>query len=268
MKVSKKQKEAVALDVQDGISWYILGNAYLANFFLNSSNPVDTMQALKAYQQAESCTNSVNNPDLHFNRAVIYKFQEEYQKSVEGFSKASLLDATWEEPKKEIKQITDFVERVMDHISKKGRIKETKPKRLQQLVKGIPNDVTNQNRAVVLLTELNVGLNTGKAIIGKVVSIISTKGYVPMTLILVDKEGNLIPASIYNISEAGVKVTDTLRITDPFLKTITFNVSEKMQSYLCIQADYPKLLINDKKPNQASFAQTTLVLENPDKNEK
>jgi hypothetical protein len=113
---------------------------------------------------------------------------------VDGFSKSLALDSSWEEPKKEIKQIVEFIEKVIENVSKKvllismfniynflkGKIKETKVKRLQQLAKGIPNDLVSQNRTVVLLNMLSEGVNTGKCIIGKAVNIITTKAYVPM----------------------------------------------------------------------------------------
>lgn len=47
-------KEAVALDVASGASWYVLGNAYVASFFRNSRGVKDLDRALQAYKKAVS----------------------------------------------------------------------------------------------------------------------------------------------------------------------------------------------------------------------
>lgn len=65
-------KTALTQDIKDGESWYILGNAYMSNFFVNMKYMSELQNALKAYNQAESNL-LIKNPDLHFNRAnVIY----------------------------------------------------------------------------------------------------------------------------------------------------------------------------------------------------
>eukprot|EP01114_Cavostelium_apophysatum_P000615 TRINITY_DN10563_c0_g1_i1.p1 TRINITY_DN10563_c0_g1~~TRINITY_DN10563_c0_g1_i1.p1 ORF type:complete len:317 (+),score=54.93 TRINITY_DN10563_c0_g1_i1:32-982(+) len=134
----KKAKEAVSLDIKDGTSWYILGNSYLAKFFLNSNDLEDMKRALSAYQQAENSPNSVNLPDLHYNRAVIHKYKEDFQLAIDGFLRAASLD-TWEAPQTEINAIVDFFDKVGAYFNPKGR---TKPKHVTGLVQSIPETVT------------------------------------------------------------------------------------------------------------------------------
>jgi len=74
-------KQAVALDLTDGYSWYVLGNAHLTNFFTSTRTVEELEFALKAYNQSESHTES-KNPDLHFNRATAFKFIERYAEAV------------------------------------------------------------------------------------------------------------------------------------------------------------------------------------------
>lgn len=45
-------KEAVALEVGSGDSWYVLGNAYVASFFRSSWGIKDLNRALQAYKKA------------------------------------------------------------------------------------------------------------------------------------------------------------------------------------------------------------------------
>lgn len=47
-------KEAVSLDTTDGISWAILGNAYLSSFFTVAQNPAILRLCMSAYTQAVS----------------------------------------------------------------------------------------------------------------------------------------------------------------------------------------------------------------------
>jgi cytochrome c-type biogenesis protein CcmH/NrfG len=47
-------KEAVQLDANDGISWAVLGNAYLSSFFTLLQNPHTLKLCMSAYQQAVS----------------------------------------------------------------------------------------------------------------------------------------------------------------------------------------------------------------------
>lgn len=54
----------------------VLGNAYLTQFFSHSHDPAHLTQAMKAYGRADE-TGMSRNPDLHFNRGMVYKFQEE-----------------------------------------------------------------------------------------------------------------------------------------------------------------------------------------------
>ena len=66
-------KTALNLDFKDGESWYVLGNAYMFNFFVNMTLITELNNALKAYNQAESNL-SKSNPDLHYNRANVRYF--------------------------------------------------------------------------------------------------------------------------------------------------------------------------------------------------
>lgn len=47
-------KRAVEFDPKDGLSWSILGNAYLSEFFCGSQNHSCALHAIKAYKQAVS----------------------------------------------------------------------------------------------------------------------------------------------------------------------------------------------------------------------
>lgn len=116
-------KDAIKLDVSDGASWFVLGNAYLAIFFSKMENIEHIRQALKAYKQAEKDTNqAANNPDLHQNRATIHKFLEEYGSAIEGYQMAALLDPDWPEPRSCLESLVSKLKRTVDLIRKKCHV--------------------------------------------------------------------------------------------------------------------------------------------------
>jgi hypothetical protein len=45
-------KEALVLDLKDGQSWYLVGNALLINFFVNFKKISELETAIKAYNEA------------------------------------------------------------------------------------------------------------------------------------------------------------------------------------------------------------------------
>lgn len=81
-------KSAVSLDVKDGRSWYYLGNAYLFLFFNVTQSTADLNNALKAYKGAEKNGEGDRNPDLHFNRANVFKYLERYTDSAASYKKS------------------------------------------------------------------------------------------------------------------------------------------------------------------------------------
>jgi len=62
----------------------VLGNAHLTNFFTNNESTTELEAALKAYAQTEKNMKEPN-PDLFFNRAIIFEYLERYNEAVNDF---------------------------------------------------------------------------------------------------------------------------------------------------------------------------------------
>ncbi|CAI9285219.1 unnamed protein product [Lactuca saligna] len=98
----KHAKEAIALDVKDGNSWYNLGNACLTCFFVTGAWDHSKLhQSLKAYQNVEKDESMKSNPNLYFNSATVNTYLENYERALSGFeaavaSKNPCLNATEE----------------------------------------------------------------------------------------------------------------------------------------------------------------------------
>ena len=94
-------KAAVSLDVQDGESWHLLGNAYLVLAFCVASNERDELiyKSLKTYKHAMKLHKNANGeedikPDLKFNYGVVCKYQEQYLEALKSFDYCERVDQT------------------------------------------------------------------------------------------------------------------------------------------------------------------------------
>ncbi|XP_046842823.1 tetratricopeptide repeat protein 5-like [Xenia sp. Carnegie-2017] len=254
-----KAKEAVSMDVADGVSWYILGNAYLSLFFSGAQSPGMLKQCLKAYTRAEMDSVSACNPDLHFNRAVVYRYQEEYKLSIEGFKKALLYDPTWEDPIKLQERLLNYLGNITDLIQNKGKLK---PKRLMSMLHGFKdadlgpynggsytsNSGQNIKLKHVTLPMLKCGLNENQVIVGKVVGIVPYDEPIPFTFAIIDKENECFPVTLYNLrTGCGLIVGDTVAIPEPYVQSTNFSENYKNFNFFSIRVDNPMVLVVNKR---------------------
>ncbi len=123
--------KAVGLDLQDSMSWYILGNAHLTNFFANNQSIEELNKALKAYAQAEKHQKEAN-PDLFYNRATIYEYLERYNEAIRDYAVCHRTDPNMHADKKADKIVDFFI-----HAS--NQIKGKKSKKLSQMIKSVPS---------------------------------------------------------------------------------------------------------------------------------
>ena len=78
-------------DSKDGLSWLVLGNAFLTLFI----SPIETKKdclnlAFEAYLKAESLGQK-SNPDLHYNRAQLQLFSESWTEAYDSLKLSSTL---------------------------------------------------------------------------------------------------------------------------------------------------------------------------------
>ncbi|XP_076819445.1 tetratricopeptide repeat protein 5-like isoform X1 [Clavelina lepadiformis] len=221
-------KEAVQLDVNDGTSWYVLGNAYLSLFFSTEQNPKVLALSLNAYAQAEKVDPlSVHNPDLHFNRAAACRYEEAYKLALEGWLKAEELDPTWVEPRAKISELCNFLDKLNELVKKRGRLKN---KRLQNLISSIKEkdlgpyhgEFVNKDKKVTLtstnIKDLKEGRNEEKVLLGRVVCNLADLTLVPFTFAIVDSSGSCCAVTLYNLAQGrGMIIGDSVAIPEPYL---------------------------------------------------
>lgn len=264
-------KEALQLDFNDGTTWFIAGNTYLSLFFASGQSPSILKQCLGAYAKAEEDSVAKNNPDLHFNRAAIYRFQEEYQLALEGYDKARALDPLWQEPQDKRKEMINFLWKVTELVRSKGKVKN---KKLQQMISSLKEadlgpysggSYTGANKETIKLVpcslaNLSVGQNAEKVVVGKVVCSISLEEPIPFTFAFVDSEGTCYAVNLYNIAQGqGVIIGDSVAIPEPFVQRIDFTIDDKHINFSSIRVMSPVfLVVNRRKLGADKQAPATL----------
>ncbi|KAL4623601.1 tetratricopeptide repeat protein 5 [Arapaima gigas] len=253
-------RQAVQMDVTDGMSWYILGNAYISLFFTSGQNPQISQQALSAYAQAEKVDSTAScNPDLHFNRATLFQYEEMFGSALAGFSRAAVLDPGWEDPSERERQLMDYLERVTALIENKGKVKARK---LRSMLASLnvsalgpcssPQYRSPTGRVGSLeprcLLALSHGHNAGVAAVGKVVFSLASEGRMAFTFGMVDSEETCCVVMVYNTADNwGTLIGDSVVIPEPQVKRHSVSHKDKSFDFRSIRVDSPLLLIVNGK---------------------
>jgi len=256
-----KGKEAVGMDTTDGQSWSLLGNAYLSHFFQVSQNPKTLKQAMSAYSQAEKDVVAKSTPELHYNKGIALKYEEDFLSALTSFSAASALDPTWPDPATQAKQLMRYLQDIVTLTHQKGKLKA---KKLSSLISSLdsvkqlgpysggsyksPSGVT-VSLNLIQFSELQAGVNTEKVILGVVICSVHTEDTVPFTFIMVDKGGTPIVVTTYNLSPGkGVIIGDTVAIAEPYFSAIDIQHQDSQFSFSLVRVESPLVLvINGKK---------------------
>ncbi|XP_075768089.1 tetratricopeptide repeat protein 5 [Pelodiscus sinensis] len=268
----RQAKLAVQMDVRDGRSWYVLGNAYLSLFFHTGQSPGIAQQALSAYAQAEKVDPTAScNPDLHLNRATLHKYEENYTEALEGFSRAAALDPAWPEPRQRQQQLLDFLERLTSLLDNKGKVKGKKlqsmlgslgPSQLGPCGDGRYQGSSGQKVALEHrpLSALQPGVNTGVVVLGRVVFSLTTDEKVPFTFGLADSTGPCFAVTVYNMVQSwGVLIGDSVAIPEPHLRHHHVQHQGKSFSFPGIRVETPLLLVvNGKTQGPGAQAAATV----------
>jgi len=256
-----KGKEAVGLDTGDGQSWSLLGNAYLSHFFQVSQNPKTLKQAMSAYNQAEKDVVAKSSPELHYNRGIAQKYEEEFHSALSSFSSASALDPTWSEPRNQSAQMIKYLKDIVGLIQLKGKLK---PKKLSSMITSLdPNKQLGPysggqynspnggsvSLKPVMISDLVDGSNSEKVILGVVICSIHSEELVPFTFIMTDSHGDCVVVTLYNLSPGkGVIIGDTIAIPEPYFTKIDINWEDSEYKFNLVRVESPLVLvINSRK---------------------
>lgn len=245
----KHAKEAIALDVTDGNSWYNLGNACLTSFFVTGAWDHSRLsQSLKAYQNAEKDEKMKLNPDLFFNCATVNRYLENYEKALSGFEAAAKID-----PGLNASEEVQKIVRLLDKLDSllKG---PTKAKRLASLVSSLAAVDVNPSYRKATVDHLFEGLNKSIAVIGKVVFFVKHENIAPLYYVACDSNQVCFLLSVYGINDNVMREGDQITMLEPWYKNVDFPWNGKCYQFKSIRVDFKEqILVNGRaiSANQA-----------------
>ncbi|XP_065828277.1 tetratricopeptide repeat protein 5-like [Oscarella lobularis] len=273
----ERAKEAIALDVTDGMSWYVLGNAYLSLFFAGGQPDSMLKQCMAAYARAEKDPVVANNADLHFNRAVVLKHEEQYNAAFEGFAKAHSLDPSWTEPGAATEKLLSYLKRIDEIMKTKSKLKA---KRLASMQSSLCNKdlgpytsdqqykstISGKNvcLSAVQLEDLKSGVNEERVILGRIVGQIMSDGVPSLSIVLMTREGSCTSVTLYNVAAGvGFCIGDAVAIPEPKYETKEVTLPDKtLLSFSSIRVDNPlTLAVNRRKIGREKLALSALNIE-------
>lgn len=130
-------RKAVKLDINNGMAWYTLGNAYLNLIFVGAA---EIKQAMTAYIKAESVDKLQRwNPDLHFNKAQLLLYLCNFTHALDEFRIALEVDPEWTDAQQKVAALEQYLLTCNQQILQKGRLKARKLKQLQVKLKNPEN---------------------------------------------------------------------------------------------------------------------------------
>ena len=237
----KYAKEALQIDIKDGMSWYILANSYLAQFFSPSGQqkPGLLKQSIKAYQLALKDDSANLQSDLYYNKSIASLYEEDWKDVLFCLDKTLQLDPNWKEVYETFKGVFDYLTQIQESVTNNGKLKV---KKFQSMIASISdsdagsylnkfkvdneNDTKKQfNLNFVNLKELTKGLNSNKVVIGTVISGMPIKTFdmVCFSCCIADKNGDCALLTIYNLVKGeGVIIGDKIAIPEPWYENIEF----------------------------------------------
>ncbi|KAK9504804.1 hypothetical protein O3M35_008988 [Rhynocoris fuscipes] len=257
-------KEAVDLDVEDGISWTILGNSYLSAYFGIRQDKQFAKMALSAYKQAEILPNAEVNNDLFYNKAIVLKYLEMYEEVLQSIDKSLTIQSNWQPAVKLKDDLLKYLNNVSTLNSNKGKIKRKRiiefQKELNEMQKE-RNFLEFKNDNLLAFSELKVGLNFSVIACGKVIWNLSQDESFPFTFGLMDFLGNSMVVTVYNLTPGkGFIVGDTVMIPKPFIIQTNFDYDNRNFNFTTIRVDKPNEMIVNKRKLPSSWCTAFLLL--------
>ncbi|KAF9600789.1 hypothetical protein IFM89_012528 [Coptis chinensis] len=238
-------KEAIALDVKDGNSWYNLGNACLTRFFVTGAcDHTKLLPSLKAYQNAEKDESMKSNPDLYFNSATVNKYLENYERALTGFQAAALKDPGLN---------------ASEEVEKMGLVRG---KRLASLASSLSEVNLNSSHKKLPVRLLLEGVNKEVVVTGKVLLFIKHDSVAPLYYLLCDPEQTYFVLSVYGLRADVITEGDQLTVVAPYFRDVNFLWNSKQYQFKSIRVDFLEQVIRNGKalaPHQA--AQTSIYAE-------
>eukprot|EP00127_Corallochytrium_limacisporum_P003184 Clim_evm33s147 gene=Clim_evmTU33s147 len=239
-------KDSVRLDVKDGLSWLILGNAHLAMYFEVSRDPSHLKQAQNGYSQAAKDPVQLGNPDLWAHQGLLHRFQGNYEEAVAELQRAKDLEPSNDGMVNNYKSFVEMLQKCTEFQSKQGKLKN---KKIEQIVSSIkPSEGSGSIKNLVEGKDVNVvSLST--------LGFIPKEETVPQTYTVIDSEKTCAILGLYNASTDLVRMDTKVEITEPDFRSYNFEHCGERFAFEMFHVHLPhaKLRINGKTLHKDAF---------------
>lgn len=257
----KISKEAVSLDVTDGTSWYILGNAYLAQFFLCGQASNDLKCSLNAYSKASADEKVLSDPDYHYNKGIVFKYLDDYNNAIAHFTDAISIHPQFSECLSELNDLKDQILKTRQLIKNKGKLKG---KNIAVMLRKLKEKSLSQKPTKVSMTtfdKLNAGTNEEKAINCILISSFVPNGRTPFVCICLDTESNCFALNIYNIDcGKAPKLGDVMTVPYPQKSAVNIVIDNELNDFEMVRVDTPlNMMINNRQLPRDTLAPLKLT---------
>ncbi|XP_075104297.1 uncharacterized protein LOC142161722 isoform X1 [Nicotiana tabacum] len=167
----KHAKEAIALDVQDGISWYALGRVCLSAYYMTGTLDHNMLlQSTKAYKNAAKDQKMTRSAELWYNCSMAYKFLENYLMALTGLIMDPNLKSL--EQTLNLCDVLDYINSLLQKLNDAKQLSSPTSSSLptvDSLVSSLASVELDPSYERANVNRLTEGHNEGKAVTGKVV---------------------------------------------------------------------------------------------------
>uniref|UniRef100_A0A1I8GV69 TPR_REGION domain-containing protein n=1 Tax=Macrostomum lignano TaxID=282301 RepID=A0A1I8GV69_9PLAT len=271
-----KAKEALQMDIKDGRSWAVLGNAYLSCYFTKDQSSTSMRLAMSAYSNAMKDPVASSDPDLHYNSAMAHVYLDQYEQALSGFRMAHRLDPSWPQAQEKVTQLPRMLSSIQDIIDSRGRLKprvyksmmegfaQRRVKDLGPYAGGGYSDSRGESVALaeVRLSQLKVGANPETVLLLRVIGLPRADDQVCLSVCAMDSDEACSLVNIFNISaDRGLTVGDAMAIPEPTLSRLDFADSETGRKFQFPIVRVPSpdcLVVNGKKAKASAWRSATV----------
>ena len=253
----EEAKQAVGLDISDGHSWYVLGNAYLALYFTDVAAGLGVLQkSLKAYQNAER-NGAPEEADLCYNRGTVCRYLNRYQDALDSFKEAQVLDANLP-CASQIRGLVHTLSQLTTLTQAKCHLK---PRKIATLASAIAEACAGLGRgraAARTVESLEEGTNRGAALNCKILQSLSDQSDVPLYFVAIDSAGACFALMVFGLKHSAIKQNAVLTLLDPVLHSVAVRHEGKELAFQALRMEgesaEKKILIDGKPLVGASLA--------------
>jgi len=112
-------KKAVKLDINNGMNWYMLGNAHI------SKGRSEMSQANSAYERAKSLNQSCQfNAELNFNQAQIHLYFGRFASAIFNLKIVQMVEPGWSDSRVKMNSTVSYLKKVSDLVASQGKLKK------------------------------------------------------------------------------------------------------------------------------------------------